>query len=148
MNQKCPCPAPLGGYVVDDQVGFLLRRANQRHTAIFAQGMLDIDLTPTQFTALVKTIELGPVSQNLLGRLAAMDPVTIQGVVRRLVGRGLIARTRDPADKRASLLTASPAGRALADRAVGVARAITAATLEPLDPREQRQFLTLLNKLV
>jgi len=33
-------------------VGFLLRRANQRHTAIFADGMAEADLTPTQFTAL------------------------------------------------------------------------------------------------
>ncbi|MFM8991008.1 MAG: COX15/CtaA family protein, partial [Alphaproteobacteria bacterium] len=37
--------------------------------------------------------ELGDTTQNQLGRLTAMDPATIQGVVRRLVARGLVERT-------------------------------------------------------
>jgi MarR family transcriptional regulator, lower aerobic nicotinate degradation pathway regulator len=36
----------LGGYRVDAQVGFLLRRANQRHTAIFTDETGETDLTP------------------------------------------------------------------------------------------------------
>jgi DNA-binding MarR family transcriptional regulator len=69
----------------------------------------------------------------------------VQGVVRRLIERGLIARSPDPSGRRASILTPSREGLALARRAVAAARAIIAATLEPL---EQRQFLSLLVKLV
>ena len=43
----------LGGYRLEDQVGFYLRRAGQRHAAIFAEHMTD-ELTPTQWAALVK----------------------------------------------------------------------------------------------
>ena len=32
-------PAALAGYAVEDQVGFLLRRAHQRHAAIFLDAM-------------------------------------------------------------------------------------------------------------
>jgi DNA-binding MarR family transcriptional regulator len=138
----------LDGYAVDQQVGFLLRRAHQRHAAIFLDGMAEADLTPTQFTALVKTVEAGRITQNHLGRLAAMDPATIQGVVRRLVERGLLLRTQDPADRRTVVLEPTEAGLALVRSAVASARRITEATLAPLDPAERRQFLSLLRKMV
>lgn len=137
----------LGGYRVDQQIGFLLRRAHQRHTALFQEAMAEADLTPTQFTALVKVVEQGQLTQNLLGRLAAMDPATIQGVVGRLLGRGLIARSRDPMDRRTVVLAPTEAGIALAARAVPIAARITAATLAPLDEAEQARFLCLLAKL-
>ncbi len=137
----------FGGYVVEDQVGFLLRRAHQRHTAIFAGGMTGADLTPTQFTALIKIVELKRVTQNQLGRLSAMDPATIQGVVRRLMDRSLVTRTADPSDRRTIVLAPAPAGVALAAQAVIEARQITQATLDPLTGDEQQHLLALLRKL-
>jgi MarR family transcriptional regulator, lower aerobic nicotinate degradation pathway regulator len=137
----------LDGYVVEEQVGFLLRRAQQRHAVLFQGGIGGPDLTPTQFTALIKVVEQGHATQNQLGRLAAMDPATIQGVVRRLEARGLVCRTEDPADRRTAVLEATPLGRSVAREAVLRARAITAATLEPLDSAERSLFLSLLKKL-
>jgi DNA-binding MarR family transcriptional regulator len=138
----------LDGYAVDEQVGFLLRRAHQRHAAIFLDGMAEADLTPTQFTALVKTVEAGRITQNHLGRLAAMDPATIQGVVRRLTERGLLHRAQDPADRRTVVLEPTAAGLALVRSAVASARRITEATLAPLDAEERRLFLSLLRRMV
>ena len=139
--------ALLTGYQVDDQVGFLLRRASQRHTALFQEAMAPLDLTPTQFTALVKLVEHGRLTQNLLGRLAAMDPATIQGVVGRLLARALIARSRDPMDRRTVVLAPTEAGLALAARAVTIAQRITETTIAPLDAAERSRFLSLLRKL-
>jgi DNA-binding MarR family transcriptional regulator len=137
----------LGGYIVEDQVGFLLRRAHQRHAALFQHGIGDPDLTPTQFTALVKMAEHGRVTQNQLGRYTAMDPATIQGVVRRLIARGLAHRVPDPLDRRTAVLSASPAGLALAACCIARACRITDATLSPLDAAERQQFLRLLRKM-
>ena len=140
--------AVLGDYVVEEQVGFLLRRAHQRHAALFQEGIAEAaELTPMQFTALIKTVELGRVTQNHLGRLAAMDPATVQGVVRRLIARGLVRRTPDPMDRRTAVLTATEEGMALARRAVACARRITEATLLPLDAEERQRLLALLRKL-
>lgn len=147
MAQLQPDHDPLDGYELDAQVGFLLRRAHQRHVALFQDGMAAADLTPTQFTALARIAALGRVTQNHLGRLSAMDPATIQGVVRRLMARGLVARLPDPADRRTVVLAPTPAGLALAAGAVPAARAITEATLAPLRPDERRQFLHLLRKV-
>ena len=77
-----------GDYVLDSQVGFILRQASQRHTALFASRM-GAETTPTQWAALAKLHEIGPTSQNQLGRMTAMDVATIKGVVDRLMKRGL-----------------------------------------------------------
>ena len=61
-------------YVLDDQIGYILRRVTQRHLAIFAQAIPDV--TTTQFAVLMRLAELGPQSQNALGRETAMDAAT------------------------------------------------------------------------
>jgi DNA-binding MarR family transcriptional regulator len=95
----------------------------------------------------VKLDALGEAAQNALGRLTAMDPATAQGVVRRLIARGLVARAADPADRRSLKLTVTPAGRAAVAAALPVAAAISEATLKPLSPAERATFLALLERM-
>jgi len=144
-------PAGLDGYTVESQVGFLLRRAHQRQTAIWqacmAEGIGERELTPRQFTALVKVVLHGRVTQNQLGRMAAMDPATIQGVVRRLTARGLVARAIDPMDRRTAVLSPTPAGIALAARGVAHARRASERTLDPLGAEERATLLALLARI-
>lgn len=153
MQQAEPLETPSiedGGedapYVLDAQIGFVLRQAQQRHTAIFARKMIE-DVTPTQWAALAKLAELGPCSQNLLGRHTAMDAATIKGVVDRLATRGLIGTTTDPDDNRRLLVALTDQGRALVARATPVAHAITDETLSPLAPGERRTLLRLIAKM-
>jgi DNA-binding MarR family transcriptional regulator len=134
-------------YKLEDQVGHLMRRANQRHAAIFFEGLNDQQLTPMQFAVLVKIGNEEEVSQNRLGRLAAMDPATAQGVVRRLKERALIDARPDPNDGRRSLWRLSETGEALVAATVPIAEQITEKTLEPLSKSERSNFLALLRKL-
>ncbi len=134
-------------YVLEEQAGHLLRRAYQRHVAIF-QGMIgESQLTPLQFAALVRLRDLSGISQNQLGRLTAMDAATMQGVIKRLVDRGLIERQADPEDRRRLILSLSKAGRALVENVIGNAHRITAETLKPLSSAERRTFLKLLARI-
>ncbi|MET1029091.1 MAG: hypothetical protein ABWY00_18110, partial [Dongiaceae bacterium] len=48
-------------YELEAQIGFVLRRAHQRHVAIFADCLADLSLTPQQFSALAKVREEGAV---------------------------------------------------------------------------------------
>lgn len=134
-------------YVLEEQVGHLLRRASQRHTALFAKRFARFDLTPLQFAVVMKLHVAGPVSQNHLGRLTAMDPNTVQGVILRLLRRRLVARTASAADRRRKLLSLSAAGSALARQLVAEGLAISEETLAPLTPRQRRQLLVLLARL-
>lgn len=136
----------LGGYRLEEQVGFHLRRAGQRHAAIFA-GRITDGLTPTQWAALVKLAEFDALSQNLLGRETAMDAATIKGVVDRLLKRGLVATGPDPEDGRRMRVSITRSGLAAVERGVAAAAAITAETLQPLDAAERRQLVSLLRRL-
>src|SRR5260370_41409325 len=84
-------------YILDEQIGFILRQAWQRHATIFARD-IGINLTPTQWAARAKPTETGPCSQNLLGRLPALDVAPLKGEIDRLNARGHTASSPDPQD--------------------------------------------------
>lgn len=133
-------------YRLVEQVGFLMRIANQRHTAIFASRMIE-GLTPPQFATLAKLREVGPCSQNRLGRLVHLDAATIKGVVDRLSGRGFVLTAEDPHDRRRRAVGLTERGHAVADTAILLAREISEATLEPLSAPEREQLVRLLKKI-
>ncbi|MFC0241820.1 MarR family winged helix-turn-helix transcriptional regulator [Rhodopseudomonas telluris] len=133
-------------YLLDSQVGFVLRQVIQRHATIFVSRMGE-DLTMTQWAALSKLFEKGPCSQNLLGRATAMDAATIKGVVERLVKRGLVETRPDPEDGRRLVVSLTPDGKALTERSIPLAHEITKETLSPLTKDERTQFLALLDRL-
>jgi DNA-binding MarR family transcriptional regulator len=134
-------------YELDVQIGFVLRRAHQRHVAIFAECLSDYALTPQQFSTLAKIRETGGVSQNRLGRLTAMDPATILGVVQRLSQRGLIERAPDPIDPRSIRLTLTAAGQVLITEAIPHALEATNRTLSSLTPAQRKELVSLLGIL-
>ncbi len=136
-----------GAFVLEDQVGFLLRAASQRNTVLFSTCMVD-GLTRVQFTALAKLAELGSCSQNELGRLILMDRATIKDVVSRLRKRGLIRIQPDPNDRRQHLLGLTKLGQKTAERAITVAPTITEKMLERLSATERQQIVKLLRKIV
>jgi DNA-binding MarR family transcriptional regulator len=134
-------------YRLEQQIGFVLRRATQRHVAIFAECMDELGLTPTQFSALMKIRDEGSVSQGQLGRLTSMDPTNILGVVQRLTQRGLVSRRPDPNDARSTLLALTSAGGDLLAQAIGRAREATERTLRPLPAAKRKALLALLAKI-
>src|SRR6201993_3247906 len=138
-------PARLS-YILDEQIGFILRQVWQRHPTIFARD-IGTNLTPTQWAALSKLAETGPCSQNQLGRLTAMDVATIKGVIDRLTARGLTETSADPQDGRRLKVSLTRNGRELAEKAASNALAITRETLAPLEANEREMLTALLNKL-
>lgn len=132
-------------YHLQEQVGFLLRKANQRHLAIFT-GLIS-DLTPPQFAALARLHETGGTSQNQLGQLIAMDAATIKGVIDRLKARGLVSLAEDMQDRRRLVVSLTQQGRSTIERLLPLAARITGETLAPLTPREAGTFLRLLAKM-
>ena len=139
-------PAPSGRYVLDEQVGFLMRVATQRHTAIFSASMIEA-LTQTQFAALAKLYEVGHCSQNQLGRLICLDAATIKGVVDRLSAHGFVTALGDPKDRRRRAVALTERCRAVTQEAMLVAAEITSETLAPLTVDERELVVKLLRKM-
>jgi DNA-binding MarR family transcriptional regulator len=133
-------------YVLDEQVGFLLRQATQRHVGIFAK-LMPGGLTPPQFSALIVLFQSGACSQNELGRRIATDGATIKGIIDRLTRRGLTQTAADPADGRMLIVSLTEAGQALAAGCLAAGGQVSAATLAPLTAAEQMTLLRLLKRL-
>lgn len=138
---------PLLKYKLDDQVGFLLRKAYQRHMAICSEK-IGGKLTAVQFSILYRLAkEPTPVSQNALGRMVAMDAATTKGVVLRLKERGMIISRSDKDDKRRHLLSTTEQGRALLAEVIPIMSEISEQTMAPLEPYERSMLTALLRKI-
>ena len=143
---KAAANAPRS-YRIEDQVGYLLRRAHQRASSIFQTTIGDPNITPTQYSSMVKLHEYTELSQNLLGRLVGMDKATMQGVVRRLRDRGFVDSRPDPGDARRTLLSLTTEGQRSVNKLLINGPAVSRETMKPLTAQEQRQLLELLSKI-
>jgi DNA-binding MarR family transcriptional regulator len=134
------------GFTLEEQIGFLLRQAHQRHALLFTETINE-SLTPTQFAVLAKLSELQTCSQNELGRLTAMDAATVKGVVERLKSRKLLRTGPDKNDRRRLLVSLTKKGERVAEEALSRADQITEQTLQPLTQAERRNILRILKKM-
>lgn len=89
--------------------GYLVRRAQQVHAALWAQE-IDSDITSVQFGVLSLLKSNPGIDQRSLGELLQLDRSTIADLVSRLEGRGLIERVRDVGDRRRKILTLTRGG--------------------------------------
>ena len=134
-------------YILDDQIGYVLRLLSQRHGVIFQNHTID-SITPTQFSALVRIHENKECSQNHLGRIAGMDVATVKGVVDRLIDKGLVQSRVDPVDRRRHLVSLTKTGNDILQEMVQASKRITAETLKPVTAQEQKSLLKALKKLI
>ena len=132
-------------YRLDDQVGYKLRLATQRHLEIFSRHMFDV--TPTQFSILARLYEVGETSQNQLGRLVAMDAATTKGGISRRLEKQLVEARADPNDLRRRQISLTDAGRELTIASIEKAKKITAETVVHLTERDVQRLLALLDKI-
>lgn len=146
MDEARPTLAEQG-YDLDRQIGFVLRKAYQRHSQIFFE-LIGEDLTATQFSILFRLLEQdAPISQNALGRMVAMDAATTKGVITRLLQRDLVSMRKDEVDRRRYLIEITPTGRALVTRLLPRMKRITQETLAPLSADEAGELLRLLSRI-
>ncbi|MNQ97547.1 HTH-type transcriptional repressor NicR [compost metagenome] len=135
-------------YDVTEQIGHLLRKAYQRHTAIFQQNACDPQLTTIQFVTLCALRDHGPSSQTELVRATAVDQATIRGIVDRLKARDLVELSPDPDDRRKVIVGLTDAGRSILDAMIPCAREISELTMGSLNAGERVAILFLLRKMI
>ena len=134
-------------YRLEAQAGFILRKVHQRATEIFNQVMAEFEITPTQFSTLIKLDDVGESSQNRLGRLVATDPATTLGVINRLKKRNLVQLRPDPTHQRRVLVSLTEDGARMARRMRRRAHAVTKNILAPLNARDRGTLLRLLAEI-
>ena len=83
-------------------------------TVLMSRHLFDrADLSPTASEVLYRLHAEGPVRLTALASAVAISQPSMTQLIQRLERRGLVARSPDPADRRAALVAISEGGRRL-----------------------------------
>jgi DNA-binding MarR family transcriptional regulator len=94
-------------------------------------------LSPTLTSALATVDRHGPLTPSELAQRERVRRPTVTRLAARLEALGLLARAADPGDRRSSLLSVTPEGRALLETMRDRKDAYLASRLAGLDPEER-----------
>lgn len=134
-------------YDFTKQIGFLLRRAYQRHTAIFQQTVSETRLTAAQFVVLLTVRDRGSCEIPAIVAQTAIDDASLRGIVERLKWRKLLNAEHEPGDARKMVVSLTPEGQEMLDQTVPFAQEITELTYGDLSAAERKTLVALLHKM-
>ena len=142
-----PRVAGLDYDVLDELLGYALRRAQVGMFLAFHAATRGLDITPPRFTALVIVGANPGIGQSSLGQVLGIARSGAMMLTDWMEARGLAERRRRPNDGRAWGVHLSVRGEALLARMKRRVSAEDRKRAACLDARERRELLRLLNKL-
>jgi DNA-binding MarR family transcriptional regulator len=128
--------------------GFLLRRLNQIHYALFLEECRAFNITPVQYGLLTALAIRGPLDQGSLAAELGIDRTNVADVLVRLESRGLLRRKSDPADRRAKLASVTSKGRQIMTRMFPEMQRAQDRLLAVLPQKERARFMATLVRLI
>lgn len=133
--------------VLDDLIGYSLRRAQVAMFLAFHEATRGLEITPPRFTALVIVGANPGISQTTLGQVLGIARSGAMMLTDWMEDRGLAERRRRPDDARAWCLHLSARGERLVARMKGRVLAEDRRRAARLGTGERRRLLALLKKL-
>ncbi len=130
------------------QPGYLMWRAHQTAWRCFVDETRALGVTPVQYAILVAAWQFPSTDATRVADLLLFEKTTINDIVARLEGKGLVERRTNPDDRRVRSITITEAGRHVVEAVEPARERIAGKLLAPLSPRERATLLTLLRKLV
>ena len=128
--------------------GFLIRRLNQIHVALFFECCKGYDVTPVQYGLLTTLSELPGLDQTSLCAEVGVDRTTMADVLRRLEERGLVVREPSPLDGRQKLVRITASGARVMTDMYENMRTAQVRLMAPLSPKERSEFVRMMMVLV
>jgi DNA-binding MarR family transcriptional regulator len=133
--------------VLGGDLSFLLARANALTLAAANAALAQHGLKARSYSVLALAADDGRPTQRELAEFLRLDPSQVVALVDELERRRLVERRTDPADRRANVLVATDAGRALFARARESAHAVELARLAAVTPEDHERLAELLRLL-
>ncbi len=131
---------------LENQLCFPLYAAARDIVKKYNPYLEKIDLTYTQYIVMMVLWEHKMISARELGKKLFLDSGTLTPVLKSLEKKGFVRRQRSSEDERVLLVTVTPEGIALRDRASAVPNQV--ANCIRLDAEEAMQLYALLYKLL
>ncbi|MFI6325833.1 MarR family winged helix-turn-helix transcriptional regulator [Nonomuraea sp. NPDC050556] len=124
---------------------YLLSRTGKAARGRLAAELAGDGLRLWHMAVLAALADFGPQTQRELSSRLGIDPSDMVKVLDELDGG--VDRTRDPADRRRTVVTLTAAGADTLEALTARARAVQDALLSPLNGEERAQLHTLLGRV-
>jgi len=131
---------------IENQLCFPLYAAARELMKLYRPYLEEIDLTYTQYIAMLVMWEKGGVSVRDLGRKLHLDSGTLTPVLKSLEAKGLVKRYRCSSDERVLIVEPSEKGLNLKDAALNIPEQMAAYV--KLTQEETAALYSLLYKLL
>ena len=131
---------------LENQLCFPLYAASREVVKRYRPLLDGLNLTYTQYISMMVIWEEGCVSSKELGDRLLLDSGTLTPVLKALEQKGYILRGRSKTDERLLMVSLTPEGAELRDRALSVPSEMAACVA--LTPNEAQTLQRLLKKLI
>lgn len=131
---------------LENQLCFPLYAASREMIKLYRPYLEPLDLTYTQYVAMMVIWEVNIISVKDLGKRLYLDSGTLTPVLKSLESKGFIKRYRSSEDERVLLVELTEAGMQLRERAVNIP--IEMAKNVTLNSDERIEFYRLIYKLL
>lgn len=131
---------------LDNQLCFPLYACAKEIVRRYKPFLDDIDLTYTQYIAMMVLWEEKEINVKDLGGRLYLDSGTLTPVLKRLEQKGLISRQRDDKDERMLIVSITQEGEALKEKAVEIPYKMAGCV--KLDARDAKELYEILHKLL
>jgi DNA-binding MarR family transcriptional regulator len=105
---------------LENQLCFPLYAASRLTTQMYGPLLHELDITYPQYLVLLVLWQRGALSVTEIGGLLLLDTNTLTPLLKRMEEKGLLVRLRSKEDARSVLVSLSPAGQQLKEKALCV----------------------------
>lgn len=137
-----------GTFAIEDSLGYLINRAARAFANRLATELRPFDVGIGQWAVLLHLWANDGLTQAQLARRVAIEQPTMVRTIDRMERDGLVTRTPDPSDRRASRIALTDRGRALRDDLVPLAEGVNRAATATLTAEEVATLRRLLARVI
>ncbi len=138
--------APLEIGVLEEHIGYFIRRLQVWVFQDFIRTLAEIDIRPAQYSVLVVISANPGASQSQLSSRLGIERARLVRLLNRLEKRGLTERLESTKDRRTHALRLTPKGRKTLKRAKTLAAQHEARLAEKLGPEQRKALIDSLRK--
>ncbi len=131
---------------LENQLCFPLYAAGREVVKRYHPFLSEIGITYTQYVALMVLWEYGQVSVKTLGERLHLDSGTLTPMLKELEKKGILTRMRSKEDERVLLVTLTPEGEKLKEKAVEIPAKMAGCI--KMEPEEAATLYGLLYRLL
>ena len=131
---------------LENQLCFPLYVASREVIRLYHPYLSALDLTYTQYIAMMALWEAGSMSVKALGERLYLDTGTLTPLLKGMEKKGLITRKRSETDERSVTVAPTEAGLALREQAQAIPGKVGSCI--PLAPEDAARLYSLLHELM